>query len=335
MQLHTRPAAPPAAVSTRVVGALTALLLAAGPAHAQQWVFAPAADAQRLLSSRDDFVARLSPFDRAARMKTDRDVAEPEFLEFAGAAALDWDEREVHAIEAAANAIRPRIMELGLPLPSQVILVKTTGSEEGNAAYTRGNAVILPRRKMTASDAELRKLLAHELFHVASRTSPALAKALYAAIGFYYCGEAPYPADLAPRKLTNPDAPRNDYCIRLTLEGKEVAATPILFARSERYDPAGGGEFFEYMQLGMLVDSSAPRDARRSASSTLRVVGLQQLSGFFEQVGANTEYIIHPEEILADNFALLVLDTPSVPSPAVLQRIRSVLAAPTPRGTDK
>ena len=148
MQLHTRPAAPPAAVSTRVVGALTALLLAAGPAHAQQWVFAPAADAQRLLSSRDDFVARLSPFDRAARMKTDRDVAEPEFLEFAGAAALDWDEREVHAIEAAANAIRPRIAELGLPLPREVILVKTTGSEEGDAAYTRGNAVILPRRKI-------------------------------------------------------------------------------------------------------------------------------------------------------------------------------------------
>jgi hypothetical protein len=100
-----------------------------------------------------------------------------------------------------------------------------------------------------------------------------------------------------------------------------VTATPILFSRAERYDPARGGEFFDYLQLGLLV-----RTAAGAALSTERVVGLQQVTGFFEQVGQNTQYVIHPEEILADNFALLVLDMPNVKSPAVLIGLRRALA---------
>ncbi len=99
-----------------------------------------------------------------------------------------------------------------------------------------------------------------------------------------------------------------------------MAATPILFSRAESYDPTRGGEFFDYLQLGLLV-----RSAPGEALSAERVVGLQQVTGFFEQVGQNTQYVIHPEEILADNFALLVLDM-KVKSPAVLIGLRRVLA---------
>jgi hypothetical protein len=51
----------------------------------------------------------------------------------------------------------------------------------------------------------------------------------------------------------------------------------------------------------------------------------EQISGFIEQVGQNTSYLIHPEEILADNFALLVLGMEDVPSPEILKRIRAIL----------
>jgi hypothetical protein len=177
---------------------------------------------------------------------------------------------------------------------------------------------MIPRSKVGDN---LPRLLAHELFHIASRANPALAERLYAVIGFTRCTEASYPASLALRKLTNPDAPRNDYCIRVTLDGLSVAATPILFSRTESYDPVRGGEFFDYLQLGLLV-----RTEPGAALSTEKVVGLQQVTGFFEQVGQNTQYVIHPEEILADNFALLVLDMPNVKSPAVLISLRRALA---------
>ena len=37
-------------------------------------------EARRILTTRDDFIRALSPFDRAARVKTDKDVSEKEFL---------------------------------------------------------------------------------------------------------------------------------------------------------------------------------------------------------------------------------------------------------------
>jgi hypothetical protein len=259
----------------------------------------------------------MSPFDRAARLKTNRAVAEGEFLAFAAAATLEWDGAERRAISAAYERIAPKIQALHLPLPPKVYLVKTTGREEGDTAYTRQAAVMIPASKAGDSRA-LPRTLAHELFHVASRANPALAEKLYAVIGFNQCGEATYPATLAPRKLTNPDAPRNDYCIRVTFEGQPVFATPILFSRADTYDTARGGEFFDYLQLGLLI--------RAQAGAAQRIVGLPQVEGFFEQVGRNTEYVIHPEEALADNFALLALDARNVKSPAVLDGLRRALA---------
>jgi hypothetical protein len=220
-------------------------------------------------------------------------------------------------ISAAYDQVVDKIRALRLPLPPKVFVVKTTGQEEGDTVYTRQTAVMIPRSKIGDN---LPRLLAHELFHIASRANPALAERLYAVVGFTRCTEASYPANLAPRKLTNPDAPRNDYCIRVMLDGRRVAATPILFSRTESYDPVRGGEFFDYLQLGLLI-----RAAPGEALSSEKIVGLQQVTGFFEQVGQNTQYVIHPEEILADNFALLVLDM-RAKSPAVLTSLRRALA---------
>jgi hypothetical protein len=304
---------------------LTAAIVNVGSAGAQELEFAPVAEARRLLSARDAFVERMSAFDRAARMKTDRAVAESEFLQFAASAALDWEEDETRSVAAAYREIRDELNALRLPLPPEIVFIKTTGQEEGNAGYTRENAIVLPRRLLGSSSAELQKLLAHELFHIASRASPALAPLLYEAIGFRPCGEAEFPESLTARKITNPDAPRNDYCIRVMLGGEEVSATPILFSRTDTYDGARGGEFFEYLQLALLLRTEpAPETTEAPAP---RVVGLRDVSGFFEQVGRNTQYIIHPEEILADNFALLVLAPTSVASPEVLARVRDALAS--------
>ena len=53
---------------------------------------------------------------------------------------------------------------------------------------------------------------------------------------------------------------------------------------------------------------------------------IKQLSGFFEQVGTNTEYVIHPEEILADNFPMLIVDTRDLPPPAILEKMKQILS---------
>jgi hypothetical protein len=302
--------------------AFAATIAYSAVAQAQQLSFASAARAREILASPDAFVERMSGFDRAARLKTDRTVSEAEFLRFAASAALEWEDSEKRAISAAYDAIDDDLVRLHLPLPTELFLVKTTGQEEGNTGYTRANAIVLPN-KLVRESPRLQKTLAHELFHIASRSNQKLAEKLYAIIGFHPCGEAVFPASLAPRKLTNPDAPRNDYCIRVKVDGREVPATPILFSRSETYDPARGGEFFEYLVLNLLIRDDVSGNASAPAS---RVVPLDQVSGFFEQVGENTPYVIHPEEILADNFSLLVTGATTLRSPEIPKEIERALA---------
>lgn len=60
-------------------------------------------------------------------------------------------------------------------------------------------------------------------------------------------------------------------------------------------------------------------------NGTPRIAPFNRVTGFLEQVGRNTNYIVHAEEILASNFERLVLDEPNAPSPEVLERIRAEL----------
>ena len=284
----------------------------------------------RVLSARDTFVQAMSPFDRSARLKTDKDVSEAEYLGFAARQARDWSSAEKARLRPILEAFRLKTARLNLRLPPTVLLLTTTGLEEGGAAYCRGTAIVLPRARLDEDQARLESLIFHELFHVYRTYNPAARRALYEIIGFEVCPEIVLPPELQARKITNPDAPLLDSYIRLRLDGKSVAVTPVLLAKTERYDTKAGGEFFDSMVFKLLVLAET-RDGFRPAMLPGGGADLRDPSAFpdyFDQIGRNTEYIIHPEEILADNFVLMVNEASSVPSPSILQEMRVVLTRP-------
>jgi hypothetical protein len=290
--------------------------------------FASQSEGTQILIAKDDFIQRLSRFDRSARMKTDKAVSEDELLEFIGRNVVDWTKDEMQTVQAAIEAIQPLLRDLPLSLPPTVQLIKTTGAEEGNAAYTRAAAIVLPKSALGKSQEDLQKLICHELFHILSRQNAELREKLYGIIGFTKCNEIKFSPELERRKLTNPDAPRNDHFIRLQIDSHEALAVPILLSSAETYDVKRGGEFFEYLQFQFLaVERSAGSQTFKPAyeGSSPKLVRMEHVSGFMEQVGRNTDYIIHPEEILADNFALLVLNEHNVVSPDILQKMREFL----------
>jgi hypothetical protein len=299
-----------------LLGAASASIAAANGA-----IFATPEQGRAALTQRDDFVARLSPFDRAARLKKDAAVSEREYLEFVGASVVAWSADESRRVATALDTVGERFRRSKLVFPSGVMLIRTTGSEEGNAAYTRGSAMALPPGVLDDKDADLAQVLSHELFHIISRRDSRLRDRLYRVIGFEPCPDLVFPADLGARRITNPDAPRNDHRIRVGLDGAQVWAIPILYADSARYDPQRGGEFFDYLQFRFALDAgsgAAPRDVQRP-------VDLKSLTGFFEQVGRNTQYLIHPEEILADNFAIALAGKTDVPTPSIPAEILRIL----------
>ncbi len=290
--------------------------------------FATVEEGKRVLMSRDDYVERMSAFDRAARLKTDKAVSERQYLEFVGKAVVAWEEAEKEKVYLALEGVEEALKKMALPFPKKIWLIKTTGQEEGNAAYTRANAIVFPGRFLKGGARWVQRVLCHELFHVLSRANRELREKCYAAIGFEKCEELEFPEELAGRKLTNPDAPRNEHCLKVKIDGKEQWVIPILFSREEKYDPEKGGEFFRYLQFKLLVVERAEEgtgvDVVREGGKA-KLLDAGEVTGFLEQVGENTTYLIHPEEILADNFVLLVTGKRGVPSPEVVEKLEKVL----------
>jgi len=321
-----------------VVGSLSAVaLLASGPLPGQsaeivpgtKTGFASAAESARLLSVRDAFVAAMSPFDRSARLKSDEEVTEAEYLAFVARQTLEWTEPEVAALAAMLERFRKATAELNLRLPPVVLFIKTTGLEEGRAAYCRGSSVVLPVNVIGGDPAELEKTVFHELFHIYSRNNPEKRAAFYGILGFEVCPEVAVPELLRSRKITNPDAPRIDSVVRVRIGegGGRRPVTPVLLATSDRYDVRRGGEFFASMEFRLLVldESGGAFRAAVPPDGRPQLLDPGAVPDYLEQIGRNTRYIIHPEEILADNFVLLIQGAKPVPTPRILDQMRALL----------
>ena len=111
----------------------------------------------------------------------------------------------------------------------------------------------------------------------------------------------------------------------MTVDDEDVCATPLLTFAQDQYDLKQGGDFTDQMKERLLV-SRHIADRQDGAPKDLRVVAKNRAFGFSQQVGENTAYTIHPEEIVADNFALLVTGVAHTPSPEILDRIRATFA---------
>jgi hypothetical protein len=291
--------------------------------------FADVDEAVRALTARDDYVKRLSPFDRQVRPRTDRDVSEDELLAFIGQHAVPWSDAEIQKLTPLVEALAKKAAPWKLPLPPVVLLVKTTGREEGGAAYCRGPAIVLPQNMVDGGAARLANILPHELFHVVSSHNPKLREALYASIGFHPCNEVALPEALAARKMTNPDAPVNNHFITVTQDGRQIELVPVLFSKTPRYDAAKGGNLFAYLsfKLMQVADDGGEKRAVLADGNPV-LYDPANVPGYHEQIGGNTRYIIHPEEVLADNFVFLLDGRIDLPTPRVIERMGKILQPP-------
>lgn len=314
--------------------AAIALLLAA-PVAAQLRVgtvttvdFATVAEGRMVLGGVDDYILRMGAFDRMLRLKTGETVTQQRFLDHARDNVLPWNAAERIRLEALIADLDVRMRALNPPLPARVLLVKTTGREEEGVAHTRANAIMLSLESLAAPDAGLAALLAHEFFHLMTRHDPAFRARAYRSIGFEMCAEVALPEQLARLRITNPDAPLHDAYIEVKAEGATVPVLPVLLSRAEKFDAAIGRDLSDYWILKLMVLRRSEQPGRMEAwlrGGEPVLLSVAEVSGFFEQVGRNTAYIIHPEEILADNFALM-LSGQDVDSPEILPRLRQAFA---------
>ena len=290
--------------------------------------FASVAEGAAVVGAQDEFVRAQSPFDRASRVKRNGPVSLQEFLEHSQQQCAAWSDEEKRTLERAIAQIAPRLEGLTLDLPERVVLVKTEVAQEAGAPHTRGASIVLPGGARGSNADSLERLLAHELFHVLSRNSPSTRAALYRVVGFELCDDVTIPTELALRKLTNPDAPRLACQAEIEHEGQTLHITPLLLSKASSYDEKAGGPFFQYLDFKLLViEEQGGRWRAALKSGQPWLLDPAATPGYHEKIGRNSGYVIHPEEVLADNFVLLLHGSSDVPTPRVLDGMRDVLRA--------
>lgn len=211
--------------------------------------------------------------------------------------------------------------------PDQIELIKTKGRHYGPSVYyTRENRIIIPENELENRNADgFLQVMFHELFHIYSRLNPQDKAELYQLIGFYKVdatmASLQMSDSLRRRILLNPDGIDFTYAIQLKdPAGYLFEALPIIAATSFDFKPSQPA-FFSYLSFNLyrieqLADGGYRVITQPDGTSTL---SLNSQPDFFAQIKDNTEYIIHPDEIMADNFTLLALSKTDDPKHSLKQ----------------
>ena len=273
-----------------------------------------------LLGEVDEFVKHLSPFDLQAKLDRTDEVSAEDYSAFAAEQVLEWSEEETGKMAEIVRQSQEAIAAKGLQLrlPEVIEVVKSTILEEGSAAgYTRGQYIVLAEKGISLGT------FIHELFHVYSRNNPEKEAELYEIIGFHRCNEVPYPAAIEARRLTNPDAPFNHDFIRIEHEGKEKEAMMVLFGNKD----FEGGSFFQYLSIRlMLIEGEEDHKKALLQDGEPVLLSFNDVDKLFEQIGRNTNYNIHPEEISAEHFRLLLTAEEEGPDQILIEKMQAALS---------
>lgn len=280
-----------------------------------QAVFLSKIEAKEKIKERDAFIEALSPFDREARRGFP--INEEDFLLFYEKQVQSCHSSTQSKIQKDFEELKPKIEKLGLELPEKIYFIQTSMKEEmkGTLAYCRKDTIVFKSL--------FKRLLAHELFHIISQNNPELRKKLYACIGYTICPPIDLPEELAKKRIVNPDAPLINAYIKVRYQGKKVRVVPLDF-----YDPLyngpGKSSFIKdvYHQFALVEKGNKGKMQFVLDDGHPFLIDFQDVEGLEEQIGENTNYNDSPEEILAENFADLILEN-EVNSPEILEKMQA------------
>ena len=325
---------------TTLPGTGVALLLfaagAAFPARAQpstgasapSFVFATIAEAQAVLGARDDYVRATTALERSAKLRVADAVDEERFMRFMRDRALEWTDEQQRNLALPIERLARFLEGMKWRMPGRILLIQSDAALEDDSPHTRGQAIVVPASFLARGPGLMAHLLAHEMFHVLTRGNSALKERLYAAIGFRRCDTVVIPPLIARLAITNPDTVESRHTISVRYQGQPVDALPVHTVSVRGYRPARG--FMKQVHLAWLLIDRRGAECRARDGAQAGGVAPQELEGLSEQVGRNTQYLFHAEEILADNFSLLFFasvsgSTQGIPSPEILERMRQIL----------
>ena len=273
-----------------------------------------------IIDQEEKFFEQVGILDMQIQMKknypegTNRSTVLADYKRFLQEDVVSFSETEQKELDAVFKIAFDLCQKINSDIyPKNLQLIKSKGAPYGPATfYTRDNSIIIPAGLLEPGKIPLILDVAlHEIFHIFSRYHKSRRDELYALIGFKPVEKEllVLPESLQNRLLLNPDGIDYGYLIKLqTPEGKSIQALPLIVSKKTDFDPLDP-TFFSYLQFDLYqikppfvrrIEVLAKEDGRST-------IDFQKIPSFFEQIKDNTGYIIHPDEIMADNFVLVAM----------------------------
>ena len=212
-----------------------------------------------------------------------------------------------------------------LPEVDEIVFIKSDMSVEmGNSGYTHGTQIYLNSTIVTTYSIlgiipgfseYFEELLWHEFFHCLTRCNPEFRAQMYSLINFTVAdSDFELPPSVLERYLSNPDVEHHDSYATFVIDGKEVDCFAAWFTTMDYEESRSSSDPWKMVVL-VPVDGSDTYYTK------------EQASNFDDVFGTNTDYVIDPEECMADNFAYAMLygikgkEGKGYPNPEIIQGV--------------
>lgn len=293
--------------------------------------FATASEGKDLLLSNKTYYAGFSQNDLDFRMQK-KGATMDEYHAFAGEQVLEFTDAEKKLIDQYLDEMAAHLAENGYTLPplDEIVFVKTTMEEEAGAGgYTHGTTIYLaPVLLVEPGDAteggdswlHFKETLWHEIFHCLTRNNPDFRADMYKLIHFtMHDTDFVLPPSVMEYHISNPDVEHQDASAVFSIDGNDVECF-CDFVTTQHFEKEGDS-FFDCSTTALV-----PIDGRDVYYTP------EQASNFHEVFGNNTDYVVDPEECMAENFAFALTygaagkDGSGYKSPEIIEGILAYLS---------
>ncbi|GAH22227.1 unnamed protein product [marine sediment metagenome] len=100
--------------------------------------------ASSFISKKDDYICNFSEFDLQCRLGISEQISNKDYLEFLSHQTLNWIDIEKDTVSKIFEELEDAYSPYEKYLEDNIRLIKTTGQEESDAAYTRNNIIYIP-----------------------------------------------------------------------------------------------------------------------------------------------------------------------------------------------
>ena len=286
--------------------------------------YASAEEGRELMLSNTEYYAGITQTDIDHRMGRSGATLD-ELIDATTAEIRDFNIFEKYILDRRiANMVR-KLNRNGYKLPKldEIVYIKTDMAYEGGAfsGYTHGTQIYLNSTNILFSiipeaGKYFNQTMWHELFHCLTRSNPEFRSEMYSLIGFNVT-ESDFELPPCVRDLykSNPDVEHHDSYATFIIDGQPVDCF-VVWIYSD----------------GTVESSSNDISVLVPIDGTDTYYLPEEASNFYEVFGTNTDYVIDPEECMADNFSYAMYygiegeNGQGYPNPEIIQGVIDVMS---------